>query len=358
MPPNRTRRAYPGGLLLDRLEGKVDPRDGDRPEDWIASVVPARNPGLPPVENEGLASLRGGTGKEPPVLLKDVIEQDPRHYLGPAHVAARGKNPGFLLKLLDSATRLHVQVHPTREFARSRLNAPFGKLECYHVLATRPGTQAFIRLGFQHPPAKDEFRRVVVEQDIPAMDTWFDNIPVEPGETWLVPGGVPHAIGGGILIVEMMEPSDLSIRFEFERAGIVIPPEARFLGRDVDFAMDVLDFTPIPVKDASRRYRLESTCIRDDASCTEHVLVDSRRVDCFEARKVVIKQATLVKMDGRMLVFIVIQGAGELQVEGEKVAVKEGSKVLIPAAARVVHVKPSGCTPLVLIGCMPGAFTA
>ncbi|MEX2680698.1 MAG: class I mannose-6-phosphate isomerase [Candidatus Sigynarchaeota archaeon] len=356
LPPNRTRRAYPGGLLLEELEGKSNPHDSDRPEDWVASVVAARNPGLAPIENEGLATLRDGKGGS--ALLKDVIETDPCHYLGPRHVDARGTNPGFLLKLLDSATRLHVQVHPTREFARCHLNSPFGKLECYHIIATRPGTRAFIWLGFQHPPTKAEFRRVVSEQDIPAMASWFDTIPVEPGETWLVPGGMLHAIGGGILLIEMMEPSDLSIRFEFERAGVKIPPEARFLGKDVDFAMDMIDFSPHPVIDVFQKYRIQPRCIREDAACSEHVLVDGRHVDCFEARKVVIRGAASIPKDDRLLVYITIKGSGQLQVKDEIVAVKEGSKVLIPAAATSVTAKPSGNTPLELIGCMPGAITS
>jgi len=340
-------------LLLDTIEGRENPRDSDRPEDWVASVVPARNPGLVPIENEGLATLNDGHGC--PVLLKAVIEKDPYHYLGKKHVNVRGTNLGFLLKLLDSATRLHVQVHPTREFARARLNSQFGKLECYHILATRPGTRAIIRLGFQHPPTKAEFRRVVTEQDMPAMDAWFEEIPVEPGETWLVPGGMPHAIGGGILLVEMMEPSDLTVRLEFERMGVVIPPEARFLGHGVDFAMEMIDFSPLPVIDAVQQYKLEPRCIRADAACSEHVLVDNRWVDCFETRKVVVRGATSIPKDDRLLVYIVVKGSGVLQVKDEKVPVKEGSKVLIPAAASSVEAMPRGNSPLELIGCMPGS---
>jgi mannose-6-phosphate isomerase len=307
------------------------------------------------VAHEGLSTVcngDGGSGKA--VLLKELFELDPLHFLGEAHVNVHGTNPGFLVKLLDSATRLNLQAHPTREFARTRLNSPYGKLECYHILGTRPAFMPTIRLGFQHPPDKAEFRRAVVEQDMFALGSWFDFILVQPGETWLVPGGVPHAIGGGLLLVELMEPSDLSIRFEFEREGMVVPPEARFLGRDVDFAMDVLDFTRLPLNEAFTKYCLPPREIWSSAAFSEQVLVDGHQVDCFEAHKIVVRLAASIPKDPRMMICIVVQGTGDIAVEGETASVKAGSKVLVPAAATTLKVRPGGSEPLVMIGCMPG----
>ncbi len=308
--------------------------------------------------HEGLSAVRGGddgTGKV--MLLKELFELDPLHYLGDAHVNAHGTNPGFLVKLLDSATRLNLQAHPTREFAKTRLNSPFGKLECYHIIGTRPGFMPTIRLGFQHPPDKAEFRRAVAEQDMIAMGSWFDFILVQPGETWLVPGGVPHAIGGGLLLVELMEPSDLSIRFEFKRGGMEIPPEARFLGRDVDFAMDLLDFTRLPINEAFAKYCIPSRELRSSAAFSEEILVDGHQVDCFEVHKISVREAASIPKDPRMMVCIVVQGAGEMVVQGETVSVRAGSKVLIPAAAAALKVQPQGNDPLELLGCMPGHVT-
>jgi len=54
LPPNRVRRNYKGGQQLDQLEGNTNPADGNRPEDWIASTVEARNPGLAKIDNEDL----------------------------------------------------------------------------------------------------------------------------------------------------------------------------------------------------------------------------------------------------------------------------------------------------------------
>ncbi len=78
------------------------------------------------------------------------------------------------------------------------LDAESGKTEAYYILSTRPEvTEPYIYLGFQHPPTREELRQMIVEQDIAAMERCFEKIPVKPGDVYVVPGGLPHAIGGG-----------------------------------------------------------------------------------------------------------------------------------------------------------------
>ena len=351
LPPNRTRRNYRGGKLLDQFEGKKGV-DSNRPEDWIASLTPARNPGMPEIENEGLATIIDDDGNA--ILLKTLVENDPVYFLGEQYVNDHGTSPAFLLKLLDSAIRLNVQVHPTRDFARQYLDSPFGKLECYYILGARPGIKPSIRLGFQHPPDPEEFKRVVMAQDIAAMDTWFDPVPVKPGETWLIPGGMTHAIGEGLLLVEIQEPSDLTARFEFERDGIVVPLEARFLGRDIEFAMEMLDFTPVSLTETRTRFKLTPRIARKDESCTEELLVDEDRVDCFRMKKITVIAETTLHKDTQLITFVVVQGKGNIDVNNEHLQVKKGIKFVVPAAADDINVKPISCESLILMGCLPG----
>jgi mannose-6-phosphate isomerase len=71
-----------------------------------------------------------------------------------------------------------------------------------------------------------------------------------------VPGGLPHALGEGIFLVEIQEPSDLVVRFEFERGGQLLPESARFMNRDLDFCLEVFDLSPWP----PGRVRMEAGC--------------------------------------------------------------------------------------------------
>src|ERR1700689_1002918 len=82
--PNRVRRNYLGGYLLDQLENNPSPRDGNRPEDWLASTVRAVNPGLETIPNEGLAYFQTPLGGK--IQLDDLLKKEPAYYFGAPHV--------------------------------------------------------------------------------------------------------------------------------------------------------------------------------------------------------------------------------------------------------------------------------
>jgi mannose-6-phosphate isomerase len=62
---------------------------------------------------------------------------------------------------------------------------------------------------------------------------------VKPGDVLFVPAGVPHAIGAGVLIVELQEPSDFSIICEWK--GFPISAADARLGLGWDTALEALD---------------------------------------------------------------------------------------------------------------------
>ncbi|MDD4891534.1 MAG: class I mannose-6-phosphate isomerase [Phycisphaerae bacterium] len=351
LPANRVRRNYRGGRMLDELEGALAPTDGNRPEDWIASTVLARNPGLDGVENEGLATVTALNGK--PVLLRALFSGHPEHYLGASHFASLGTELGFLVKLLDSSMRLHVQAHPTAAFARRFLNSRWGKLETYVILGARSGCQPYIRLGFQRPPSPAEWRRIILEQDIAAMDACFDRIPVAPDEVWVVPGGVPHAIGEGLLVLETMEPTDLVVRCEFEREGIVVPPAARFMGRNPDFALGIFDYTPLSESAVRARCCIAPTVLRREAGLLHERLIGSEQTDCFVIERVSVASSAAIAKTQTIQIGVVADGAGQVCVGDEAIGVRRGSRFLLAAAARELRVEASPDSVTILL-CRPG----
>src|SRR5204862_7139191 len=121
----------------------------------------------------------------------------------------------------------------------------------------------YISVGFQRPPSREALRRMIETQDTAGLVAWFDKIPVQLGDTLSIPGGTPHALGAGVFMVEIQEPSDLVVRFEFERAGYVLPESARFMNRDVDFALTLFDLSPLTSSDIETRVRCRARRIRD-----------------------------------------------------------------------------------------------
>jgi len=351
--PTRVRRNYRGGLLLDKLEGCAAPVDSDRPERWIASTIEASNPGMPRLVAEGITRVRPAGGAAETTLAA-LVAAAPVFYLGERHVGALGTHLGFLAKLLDSSMRLHVQAHPTSAFARERLGAPFGKLEVYYVLAVREGNEGCIRLGFQHSPGRDRWKRIIEEQDIAAMDACFDPIPVKPGDTWIVPGGLPHAIGGGVLMVEVMEPSDLVVRCEFEREGVAVPPEGRFMGRGLDFCLDVFEYAEYRVADVRRQFCLAPTPVEDGPGWAVDRLVGSDRTSCFEIGRIQADRPGVWGNDGRCALAILTRGSGVVAAGDEQVELKFGDSCFVAAASSSLAFIPRAPGAELLL-CQPAA---
>ena len=251
---NRVWRSYQGGRILDELVGKADPSDSHFPEDWVGSVTAASNPDSTN-EFEGISKIQID---DQSLLLPELIAKDPEYFLGAQHVKQFGQQPMVLVKFLDAAVRLQLQAHPTAEFAKKHLDSNSGKAEAYYILDVRDDVeQAYVYLGFQRPPTRQDLQQWIEEQNLPAILECFDKIKVKQGDVLFIPGGVPHAIGEGIFMVEIMEPSDLVVRFEFERAGYTLPVSARFMNRGLEFCMDIFDFNPMPEPLVRRDFMFE-----------------------------------------------------------------------------------------------------
>jgi mannose-6-phosphate isomerase len=355
LPPNRVWRTYPGGKTLDELAHAAAPADSHLAEDWIASTTRAVNRGREEIR-EGVSQVR--VGHDPKLHdFAALLASDPEYFLGAVHVKKYGAQPQLLVKFLDSGTRLHFQAHPTREFAQRVLGAPSGKTEAYYVLGTRdvPGEPSgYIYVGFQRPPTPSQLREYIVTQDIAAIEACFDRIAVQPGDTFIIPGGTPHALGAGVFMVEIQEPSDLVIRFEFERAGYVLPEAARFMNRGVDFALTVFNFTPLTPVEMDTRVRCRPRRIRDlGPDSFQEELVGPAQTDCFRVLRSRVA-APLVKDETTGVIAIVTSGALMAEAGGESHRLDTYEKFFLPAGIGPVKFTPLH-GPAELLECFPPA---
>lgn len=281
---NRVWRTYQGGKQLDMIEGMENPQDSSFPEDWIGPTVEARNIGREEV-TEGLAMVTSDKGQSVP--FRDLLNKEQLYFLGTDGDFLRSMDDIPLVKYLDSSTRLHFQAHPTRAFAQERLGSPRGKTEAYVILETREEvSDPYIYAGFQRSPSREQLKGWIENQDIESIEKCFDRIPVRPGDVFLIPCGRPHALGEGILMLEIMEPSDLAVRFEFERCGYVIPEQARFMGTDIETALDVFNFDPVSPEQIDEEFRCApNVLISDEAGNCLEELIGSDRTACFTVRR-------------------------------------------------------------------------
>lgn len=321
LPSNRPpERFYRGGRRISDFRG--EPPAGDHePEDWVASVTT-----LAGESRLGLSTLPDGR------VLADAIVADPLEWLGGAHVSRRGADPMLLVKLLDAGQRLPVHAHPPRDFAHHHLGRAHGKAEAWYILQ---GGE--VHLGFVRDVSVIELFGLVEQRDADRMLGLLHRVSVAPGDVVYVPPGVLHAIGEGVLLVELQEPEDLSILVEWA-------------GFDLDGARDGhlgLGF-PVALQAVERRGRSVEEIARlvRPAGVGESVL-PAEADPFFRLERAVVDGD--VELERGFAVVVVTDGSLTLETADGVLAMPRGTTALAPYAAGPLRISGSG----ELLACRP-----
>jgi mannose-6-phosphate isomerase len=294
LAPNVLRHFYAGGARIAALRG-LDLDSDHMPEEWIGAVSTTFGE-----RERGLSRFEDGT------LVRDAIAADPEAYLGAEHVARFGADTGLLVKLLDAGQRLPTHFHPGRAFAREALGSRYGKTEAWLIVEADPG--AVVWAGFSRPVSRGELSDWMATQDSASMLAAMHELPVGPGDAIFVPAGTPHAIGEGILLVELQEPTDLSVLLEWD--GFELSPDDGHLGLGWDRALEALDRETAGPPRAAPRLPQEAA-------------------PYFRAERL----TAGAQLDPGFSILVGLAGAGTLATEGGDVALGRGSTVLVPHAA-------------------------
>ncbi|MCO5220311.1 MAG: hypothetical protein M9947_01860 [Thermomicrobiales bacterium] len=140
--------------------------------------------------------------------LADVVGAHPVELLGKPVFESEGAVFPLLIKLLDPADWLSIQVHPDDVLAAEIEGSGFrGKTEAWYVLEAEPGAEliAGIRPGITPDDVADVIRHG-------ALDVLLERHPVRAGDALLVEAGLIHALGPGVFIYEVQQSSDLTYR--------------------------------------------------------------------------------------------------------------------------------------------------
>ncbi|MFU0831490.1 MAG: putative mannose-6-phosphate isomerase gmuF [Oscillospiraceae bacterium] len=281
MKSNRVKRPFQGGKLLEEFQGNPNPRDGDTPEEWVCSTVQA-------ADGTGLSVTQDGR------VLRDVI----------------GHPIEVLVKLLDSRTRLMLQVHPDAARAKKYFGWPYGKTEAWHILGVR-GEDACVYLGFRPGITRERWEKLFAQQDVQQMIECLHCLPVHPGDTFFVPAGVPHAMGAGVFFAEVQEPTDITLRTErVSVTGASMTDEQLHGGAGFTALFDCFNYDPL-----TREQVEKQLCVH----AQDDILIGPRQTSRFSMRRIQLNKPTVLKAFPYAVV-IVLSGndrGAEYYLEGE-----------------------------------------
>ena len=283
-----------------------------RPEEWIASTTTRFGEKV-----NGLSVLTNGK------LLRDEVMNDPQHWLGSDHVKKYGSSTEILVKLLDPDQRLPVHYHPDRKFAADKLDLVHGKTEAWIILDAPSGAK--VGVGFNRKMSKSEVAELVSKHDSQGLLDSLMFLEVSAGDVVFVPAGVPHAIEAGIFVLELQEPTDLSILLEWDGFAVDGDKDGHLdLGYEV--ALDALRLEPLSEQEISQiitRFDKEKN--------TSQRIFNSIADDFFRADYLSGDNAVL---DAGFGILLILEGSGKLEFsDSNTLQVEAGDAVVIANAA-------------------------
>jgi len=214
-------------MMIQRIPIKLKPEPVERV--W-GGVAARRAFGWAPPEGKTIGEwwVLSFRHDHPSWISEGEFEGHPLPQLIHAQPELLGENvePALLIKILDSAQSLSVQVHPDDKLAKE-MGLDSGKTECWCYLDSEPG--AFIYCGIKDGVSSKEFFDIAENSPTPsAMDHAMEKVHVKEGALSFISAGTVHAIGQGVFLMEVQQNSDTTFRiYDWGRPREVHIKEAR-----------------------------------------------------------------------------------------------------------------------------------
>ncbi len=264
--------------------------------------------------------------------LPQLLQQFSDAILG-KNIAKKFKNQiPLLVKIVDSADNLSIQVHPDDHYPRLK-SGEMGKTEAWYILAAEP--DAGIYLGLQPMVTRNEFEKALHQgADISQL---LNFVPVKPGEIYFIPAGTIHAIGKGITLLEPQQTSETTYRvWDWNR---LYGPDGQLstTGKprqlQIEDSMVVINFDRTRGQAFIDEIKGKPQLIFDDDGNTIHLLLNTSH---FVIEKIVLKspKPLFVHKEDFLVALTAIKGRLKLVCPDEptfKPIIPCGQSVLIPA---------------------------
>ncbi len=224
----------------------------------------------------------------------------------------RGEFP-LLIKLLDIQDKLSVQVHPNDEIAFEREDC-FGKAECWYILDACENAKIY--MGFNKDLTASELYERAKTGNIEEV---LNVITPKKGDCFYIEPGTVHAAGGGILIAEIQQSSDITYRI-YDWGREYNPKTARRM--HIEDAIDIINYK----KYQAPKYHIHSSNTeKEELLCTNNNFV-------IKKLKIDNNKRIYPSLYNSFIIYIAIDGEIEIKTNNKKTYnILAGESLLIPA---------------------------
>ncbi|MBE7174878.1 MAG: class I mannose-6-phosphate isomerase [Mucilaginibacter polytrichastri] len=254
--------------------------------------------------------------------LSELVEQYKGELVGEKNYARFGTEFPLLVKFIDAADDLSIQVHPDDELAEKRHHSK-GKTEMWYVIEADPGSTLIS--GFNQPVDRE---RYLEKFNSGHLTDILNREEVSAGDVFFLPAGRVHTIGKGLLIAEIQQTSDITYRiYDFDR----VDEKGNKRELHVEEALDAIDYTEYP------EYKTKYTAKENEAV---------KLVECPYFTTNLLEYTQSIERDysdlDSFVIHVCVEGSYELRSGNEKIEVDMGDCVLIPASDKNVQLNTRG----------------
>lgn len=237
-----------------------------------------------------------------------LINNFPKQILGEEILERFGPQLPLLFKFLDAKTDLSIQLHPNDTLAKERHNS-YGKTEMWYIMEAEE--DARIILGFNQDSSSEEYLTHLENKTLPTI---LREYKVKKGDVFFIETGTVHAIGGGVLLAEIQQTSDITYRiYDWDRVDDNgVPRELH-----IDLALDAINYES---KDSKIVYKSKSNTLTK--------LVES---PFFKTNFLPLDGELRFIKEEKLYVYICTHGEFSIEYLGEIYTFEKGDTILIPA---------------------------
>jgi mannose-6-phosphate isomerase len=293
-----------GGHKIRSILGKDFGNLSNCGETWEISGVKGN---ISEVSNGSLANTK----------LTDLIREYKSELVGEKIYKLYHDEFPLLIKFIDAAHDLSIQVHPDDELAKKR-HGGFGKTEMWYILQADEG--ASLITGFNKKTSKEEYLEYFERSKLTHL---LNREKAEKGDVFFLPAGRIHTIGRGILLAEIQQTSDITYRiYDFDR----VDKDGNKRELHVEEAVDAIDF---------EFYDEYKTDYQIEKNTTNQII----SIPYFTTNKLIIDKA--VQLDRTHLdcfkIYIGTEGSGLIN----GTPIKMGEVLMVPASIKSTAIEPN-----------------